>query len=168
MVMMPMIVRIITGTRGSLTVMAGDPFSISVQIMLFLPDRNAMFDLVNDVSAGPESGITMRRGHTDPDSNITHPKRSRTVHRNSMADLETGQSFLDNPLPFFYGEWGVSLIFQPIHRAPLIAVTDPPLEGAEPTGFRQMQPVPQTIQINGRFRHQKARHPPVTGGMNTT
>jgi len=167
-VMMSMILRFITGPRSRLTVMAGDPFSIAVEIMLFLPDRNAVLDLVNNVPTGPESRIPMWRRHTDPDSHIPDPKCSRAMHRYSVTNLETGQSFLHNPFAFLYGQRGISLIFKTIYSTTLVAVPHPPLKRAEPSGFRQMQAIPQRIQIDWRVRHQKARHPPVTGGMNTT
>ncbi|GBR20965.1 hypothetical protein AA3271_0866 [Gluconobacter japonicus NBRC 3271] len=167
-VMMSMIMRFITGPRSRLTVMAGNPFGITIKVMLFLPNRNAMLDLINNVPTGPESRIPVRRRYTDPDSHIPDPKCSRAMHRHSVADLETGQSFLDDPFAFLYGQRGISLIFKTIHSAALIAVPHPSLKRAEPSGFRQMQTIPQRIQIDWRIRHQKVRHPPVTGGMNTT
>ena len=72
-VMMVVPVIVIAYPGSDLTVMAGHPFGVTIQIMLFLPDGHPVLDLVDDITTGSECSIAMRRGHADPDGNIPNP-----------------------------------------------------------------------------------------------
>ena len=66
-------VIVITYSGSNLTMMAGYPFGVTIQIMLFLPDGHPVLDLIDDITTGSECSIAMRRGHADPDGNIPNP-----------------------------------------------------------------------------------------------
>src|SRR5262249_10840396 len=48
------------------------PAGVTVEIVLLLPDGQAVFDLIDDVSAGAESLVAVRRADTYPYRQLPH------------------------------------------------------------------------------------------------
>src|SRR5688572_1614892 len=66
MLVMVMIVRMLCAS------LAIHPARITVHVMFFFPNRNAMFYFVDDVAAGFEGFVAMARAYADPNGDIAN------------------------------------------------------------------------------------------------
>src|SRR5271154_2404719 len=80
--------------------LAVHPAGIAIAIVLFLPDRHAMLDLVDDEAAGIEGFATMRGAHPDPDRHVGKREASDAVDAEGMSQGKARGGCGDNSLPF--------------------------------------------------------------------
>src|SRR4030081_538795 len=92
----------VTGLGAALAV---PPAGITASIMLFLPDRHAMFDFVDDETTGFEGFAAMRGTDPHPHSHIAQPQRADAVDAQSVLHREAPQGFGDDALAFLYREF---------------------------------------------------------------
>ena len=77
--------------RGSAT-LAVHPTEVAVGVVLFLPDRHAVLDLVDDVAARGEGLVAVRGTHAHPDGQLADREVADPVHAGRPQDAEAGRS----------------------------------------------------------------------------
>src|ERR1700722_12558936 len=75
--------RLMTGA-----VLAVDPARITVLVVLLLPDRHPVLDLVDDVAAGIEGLAAMGGADPDPDRQLADRQRPEPVRAAGALDTE--------------------------------------------------------------------------------
>src|SRR5215469_13482565 len=78
--------------------LAVHPARIAIHVVLFLPDRQAVLDLVDDVAAGAEGLVAMRRAHPDPHGQLADAEVTDTVHARGMTHPEARHRLGEDPL----------------------------------------------------------------------
>jgi hypothetical protein len=73
---------------------------MAVGVVLFLPDRQPNLDLIDNVAAGQESFVTMRRRHANPDCAVTNLQKTYAVHTVGMQMWKLILRFGENGLAF--------------------------------------------------------------------
>src|SRR5258708_16400885 len=97
MVFMAVLGRVTRRRRAALAV---DPPGITAAIVLFLPDRHAMFHFVDNETTGFECFAAMRGTDSDPHRQIAQTQCADAVDAQSVLHGEAPQGFGDDPLPF--------------------------------------------------------------------
>src|ERR1700728_5318870 len=69
--------------------LAIDPAGIAVLVVLLLPDRHAVLDLVDDVAAGIEGLAAMRGADADPDRELPDRQRPYAMRTAGALDPES-------------------------------------------------------------------------------
>jgi hypothetical protein len=77
------------------------PPGITIDVVLFLPNRDAMFDLVDDVSTGTERLVAMSSTDTDPHSHLADREITNAVNASRMFYAELLNGLGDDALAFF-------------------------------------------------------------------
>ena len=92
--------------------LAIDPAGITVCIMFFLPDRQAHFHLINDVSAGIESLVSVRGRYANPDGAFADLEHAGAMYAMRVKDREFGTSLEDDFLSLADGQRLVRFVLQ--------------------------------------------------------
>src|SRR5579863_4098038 len=150
------------------TALAVHPAGITASIVLFLPDRHAMFHFVDDEAAGVEGLSAMHGTDADPHGHVAEAQRADTVDAESVLDREAPQGVGNDALAFLHREFLEGFVFQASDFLSLIVIPNPALEADVAARARVEELAPRFGGIDGRLGKAKARHPPATGGMKTT
>ena len=75
-----------------------DPGLGAVGVDLFLPDRKAVFDVVDDVARGEEGIATVVCGDADPYCDVASRKWAEAMHDGRVFNVKLGLSLFDNRL----------------------------------------------------------------------
>ena len=76
------------------------PTGITGDVVLFFPDRNAVLDLVDDISASREGFATVRGADAHPDGDLAEFKHPDAVHAAGAGDAKAPDGLFDYPLAF--------------------------------------------------------------------
>ena len=129
-IMCQVLVLLLDVAPGSGASLAVHPAGVAVDVMFFLPDRDAMLDFIDDESAGAKRLVAMRGAHADPDGNVTDRQRPM---RCTQAARVTPNFSRPPPrcarLPF--RELRERLVFQARDRVAFVVIAHPALESRE-------------------------------------
>ena len=113
----------------SSTALAIHPTRITVDVMLFFPDRDAVFDLVDDPTTRAERLIAVRGCDAHPDGELAERQIPDTVHTTRVDDSEARAGLGHDALPLPQRQGLEGLVLQAMHRTAFIEVAHPALEG---------------------------------------
>lgn len=126
-----------------------NPARIAVGIVLFFPDRQPHFHLVDDVTAGIERLIPVRGRDADPDSTFTDFEHTAAVHTMGMKDGELCFSLCNHFLALADGQRRVYFVFESLNRMAFVLVSDPAFKTGIGTGRGIEEFAPQNIRVDG-------------------
>ena len=106
-------------------VLAIDPAGIAVLVVLLLPDRHAVLDLIDDVAAGIECLTAMRRADADPDRKLADRERPDAVRTAHVLEPESLTRLLQNALALAQRQRSERLVLEPQHPPALVVVAYP-------------------------------------------
>src|SRR5579871_1695803 len=154
---MRMLVRVLAARRLR-TALAVDPAGVAVAVVLLLPDRHPVLDLVDDEAAGGEGLATVRAADADPHRELAEAERTDAVHAARAAHAEAAHGLGDDPFAFLDRELGVGLVLEALDREALVVVADPALEGREAAAGRILERAPQRGGLERAVAELEARH----------
>src|ERR1700683_5300946 len=108
--------------------LAIDPTRIAAAIMLFLPDRYALLDFIDDESARIEGFAAVCGAHPDPHRHIAHTQRTETMDARDMLHREAPQRLPDDTLAFLDRQLLKRFIFEAGDFLAFVLIADPALE----------------------------------------
>src|SRR4051794_5442689 len=85
---------------GSGAALAVDPARVTVFVMLLFPDGHAVFDFVDDVSAGRESLGAVTGADAYPNSHFADGQVTNPVYACGVFDAEALDGFRDDAIAF--------------------------------------------------------------------
>src|SRR5207302_316226 len=148
---------------------------VAAGVMLFLPDRQAVLHLVDDVAARLERLRAVRRAHPHPHGELADGQIPEPVHAGRVRHAEARHRLAENALALAHGERFEGLVLEPPHALAVARIAHPALEGGVSATGRVGELPAQRLGLNrgaGEAEHgsRPARfaQPPATGGMNTT
>jgi hypothetical protein len=115
---------------------AVDPSRVAVAVVLFFPDRETCFHLIDDVSTGIERLVPVRGRYAHPDRTIAYFEHTPAMDTVGMKNRNRGPRLGDDFFAFADGEGFIHFVFQPFDRVPIILVSDPAFESGIRTGRR--------------------------------
>jgi hypothetical protein len=126
MIVMRMIVMRMIGRCGA--AFAIDPTRITVDVVFFFPNGNAVLHFVDDVSTGFESLITVARAHSDPHCELAEGKIADAMHAPRVLDTEASTGLRDDAFALANGELRKGLVLEASYFPAFIVITHPTLE----------------------------------------
>src|ERR1700722_9355168 len=126
--------RLMTGA-----VLAVDPTRITVLVVLLLPDRHPVLDLVDDVAAGIEGLAAMSGADPDPDRQFADRQRPEPMRAARALDTEALSCLGKDALALAHRQRLEAFVLQPQHRATVVEVAHPALEGGIAATGRVLQ-----------------------------
>src|SRR5688572_2222268 len=112
--------------RGGLSAaLAIDPAAVAFRIVLLLPDRQALLDLVDDVPAGCKGLVAMRGCHTHPHRDPADCELADPMHAGDAPHTEPVQRLGDDPFASLEREGLVRFVLEPEHLATPVVISDP-------------------------------------------
>jgi hypothetical protein len=125
-----------------------NPFAMTVRVGFPFPNRNAGFDGIDQLPAGPESFLAMTGGSTDPHGQIS---RAKITHRmdGSGANAEFERNLLHQPAAFLQRQFQIGLIAQTRDIAALVVIPNAALKKNKSSAIRSGQRIPQGREIDG-------------------
>ena len=97
--------------------------------MLFFPDGDAVFDLVDDPTTRAERLIAVWGGDAHPDRELAERQITDAVHTTRVDDPEARAGLGHDPLPLAQRQCLEGLVLQAMHCTAFIEVAHPTLEG---------------------------------------
>ena len=126
-----------------------NPARIAVGIVLFFPDRQSHFHLVDDVTAGNECLIPVRGRDADPDGTFTDFEHAGAMHAMGMKDGELCSGLGNHFLTLADGQRLVYFVFEPLNRMAFVLVSDPAFETGIGTSRGIEEFAPQNVRVDG-------------------
>jgi hypothetical protein len=120
-------VRLVRSRRAALAV---HPAGVAACVVLLLPDRQPVFDLIDDVAAGAECLIAMARAHAHPYGKLAHGKPAHPMDTRRMIDAEALGCCAEDALGLLVRKRREGLVFQRRHGLALIEIAHPAFEGS--------------------------------------
>jgi hypothetical protein len=161
------VVMFVRGRFGA--ALAIHPARIPVDVGFLLPDRQTVFDLVDDEAAGAKSLVAMRSARAHPYGDIADREGADAVHAGGARHAELLDGGLDDTRAFLLGQFRECLVFQPRDGVAFIVITHPAFERCEPAATLVAYVSLQGGGVQRRGAEAEGRvHPPATGGMKTT
>src|SRR5690606_1718825 len=105
-----------------------DPAALAADVVLFLPDRHARLDLVDDVSARVECRPAMGGAHADPDGAVADREGADAMLGVYRQHFEALARLREDPLPFRNGDRLVRLVLERGDALAVIVIADPTFE----------------------------------------
>src|ERR1700676_1699467 len=109
-------------SRRRRAALAVHPAGITASIMLFLPDRHAMFHFVDNKPAGIEGFAAVRGTDTDPHGHIAHSQRADAMNAQGMLHREAPQGVGDDAFAFLHRKFLKRFILQTSNLLSLILI----------------------------------------------
>src|SRR5690606_20914227 len=157
------------GASDRRTGRAVDPAALAARVVLLLPDRHAVLDLVDHVAARVERRAAVRRADADPDGAVADRERADAVLGMDLENVEALLRLRDDLLAFGDGDRLVRLVFERGHGLAFVMVADPALERDARAGALVAQARLERVWIDRLASNREAhRQPPATGGKNST
>src|SRR5947207_9365111 len=114
---------------GSCAAFAVYPAGITAQVMLRLPDRQAVLDLVDDVAARLKRLRAMRCAHTHPYRQLRDRQLADAVQTRGVRHAKARDRLGEDALTFAHGEHLEGLVLQAPHAPALVGIAHPAFEG---------------------------------------
>ena len=115
---------------------AADPAGVAIGEVFLLPDGDAGFHLVDDISTCAEWRVAVGGGDADDDREAADLHGSGAVAANGVENVETFHGFREDAVSLFLREGGIRLVFEFEHLPALVMIADPAFKRAEAAGFR--------------------------------
>src|SRR6266403_5005344 len=154
--------------------LAIDPAGVTAQVVLLLPDRHALLDLVNDVAAGEKRLVAMRCAHSHPHRQLADRKLADAVQARGVRHAKARDRLGEDALTFANGERLEGFVLQAPHAQALVGIAHPAFERRVAAAGRVGELRAQRLRLNGGageaehgqrpFRSARSQ-PPATGGM---
>src|SRR5258705_6781067 len=150
------------------------PAGVPAHVVLFLPDRHALLDLVNDVAAGEKRLVAMRCAHSPPTRRLADRKLADAVQARGVPHAKARDRLGEDALTFANGERLEGLVLQAPYAHALVGIAHPAFERRVSAAGRIGELRAQRLWVDGRVGEAEhgvcggRPHPPATGGMNTT
>jgi hypothetical protein len=126
MIVMHVIVMHMIGRCGA--AFAVDPARITVDVVFFFPNGNAVLHFVDDVPTGFEGLVTMARTHADPHGELAEGKIPDAMHAPRVLDTEARTGLGDDAFALSNGELRKRLVLEASNFPAFIVITYPTLE----------------------------------------
>ncbi len=104
------------------------PTRRTVSIVLLLPDRHAEFQLVDNVTAGIECRVAMRRGHAYPHCALPDLETAYPMPSERREHIESSGNFNENPLALRARDRRMRFVLQCDHGLAVIVIPNPAFE----------------------------------------
>src|SRR5579863_2594910 len=111
--------------RATLTI---DPAGVTAQVVLLLPDRQAVLDLVDDVTAGSEGLVAVRRAHPHPYRQLADREITEPVHAGGARHAEAAERLRHDALAFAHRQCFEGFVLETPHGRALVVIAYPALE----------------------------------------
>jgi len=160
-----MIVPVVRRRRAALAV---DPARVAASVMFFFPDRNPVFDFIDDVSTRIECFAPVGGADAHPNGHVGEIERADTMDARGMFNGKTLQCFGKYAVALFDGKGLKGFVLESSDVLALVMIPNPALEAHVAAGAAVEQFPARGLRIDGRLGEAKAHQPPATGGMNTT
>jgi hypothetical protein len=102
--------------------------------MLFFPDRQPRLCFVDDLATRVERRAAVLRRNADPHRNFAKLQVADAVHCARRRQRESLFCFGQDFHSLGFGKGCVCLIFERLHRLPIVSISDSPLEGHDRAG----------------------------------
>src|SRR5687768_4897860 len=145
-----------------------DPFSLTVLVMLELPDRNAAFQLFDDEPLRVERRSAMRVCRDDRDAHLAQPKCSKSVLDDQPSDAKPVLGLVCDCGHLTFRHRPVCGVLDSGHRTSVIHVAHTTKEHGDCATRVSACFVDERGNIDGLIDNACAHHPPATGGMTAT
>jgi len=124
---------------GAAAVVAFDPSFAAVGVDFFFPDREAMFDVVDNVAAGQKSIASMVSGHADTDCDVADGECADSMDYGGFLNAKFRFGFVENRLGNAGRELGVAAVMERGHGFAFVMIAHPPLVAAIRAGTDREQ-----------------------------
>jgi hypothetical protein len=125
-IVMRVIVMRMIGRCGA--AFAIDPTRITIDVVFFFPNGNAVLHFVDDVPTGFEGLITVARTHADPHCELAEGKIADAMHAPRVLDTEASTGLRDDAFALANGELRKGLVLEASYFPAFIVITHPTLE----------------------------------------
>jgi len=112
-----------------------NPFTMTIRVGFPFPNRNAGFDGIDQLPAGPESLLAMRGGGPDPHGQISGTKIAHRMD-GSGANAEFFRNLLHQPAALLEGQFQIGLVAQTPDIAALVVIPNAALEKNKSSAIR--------------------------------
>src|SRR5581483_957664 len=129
--------------------LAVHPPRIAVHIVLFLPNRYAVFDLIDDVPAGAEGLVPMARAYANPHSHVANGEVTDAVDAGRVFHFESRDGLGEDALAFLDRKRLERLVFKVANLHALVVIAHEPFERAIAAAGRIGKFRPQGRLIDG-------------------
>src|SRR5258708_30310505 len=111
---------------------------------LLLPDRHTLLDLVDDVAAGEEGLVAVRRAHAHPHRELPDAQVPEPVHARRPCDAKAREGLGEDALALAHREGLEGFVLEPPHALALVRIAYPAFEGgvAAAGGSGEVRPEP--------------------------
>ena len=89
---------------GGGAALAVDPARVAVVVVLLLPDRHPVLDLVDDVAACAKRFVAMACADTDPDRQLANAETAGAMYAQRLLDPELFAGLGHDPLSLLDGQ----------------------------------------------------------------
>src|SRR6195256_4829676 len=146
--------------------LAIDPTGVTAQVVLLLPDRHALLDLVNDVAAGEKRLVAMRCAHSHLHRQLADRKLADAVQARGVRHAKARDRLGEDALTFANGERLEGLVLQAPHAHALVGIAHPAFERRVSAAGRISELRAQSLWLDGRVG--EAEHGACGGASSTT
>src|SRR5580692_11232380 len=105
--------------------LAVHPAGITVQVVLLLPDRDAMLDLVDDVAASQKGFLAVPRAHPHPHGQLAQLQIADAMYASGVFDAKTRHGLGDDALAFLGRQQLEGLVLQMPYLLAFVVVAYP-------------------------------------------
>jgi len=111
--------------------------------MLLLPDRQAVFGLINDVTTRRECLVAMMSTYTHPHRKLANLKSPDAMHAGGAENRKAPAGFVHDPLAFLRRQCLECFVFEPRHGLAVVVIAHPAFERRIAAGSRIRERVSQ-------------------------
>jgi hypothetical protein len=126
------------------------PARIAIDIVFLFPNRNSMFDFVDDVATGTKSLIAMRCADANPDCDLAERKITDAMYAARVGHTEFHACFFDDARTLSNSESFEGLVFEAAHFATFIEIAHPTFERGITAAGGIFQRSPQGVGVEIR------------------
>ena len=147
-----------------LVVVACHPVRAALEVFL-LPDGDAFLDPVDHVGSGLETLLAVGRAYGDYHAGLFDFQAAQAVSNSHIADAPALADFLTHPLQFLGCHFGIGLVLEVQHLAPLVEQPGGAEEGDDGAVEFGANLGGDLVGVQGVVGEVNQREPPLTGGM---
>src|SRR5665213_2555962 len=151
------------------------PAGVTVEVVLLLPDRDAMFDLIDDEAASQKGFLPVPRAHPHPHGHLAQLQITDAVYASGVFHAKALHGRGDDALAFLIRQQLEGLVLQMPHLLAFVVVAYPAFKRGVATTGRINDLLAFDFGVDGCLGEAEGFHggslcrqPPATGGMNTT
>src|SRR5665213_1405371 len=148
--------------------LAVDPAGVTVLVVLLLPYRYALFDVVDDVATGVEGCAAVRGAHAHPHRELADLQCPDAVSAVGMLEPEAFAGFRQDAFAFAQRQRRKSLVLQALDGTAFVVIAHRAFKGDVAAAGRMTQGLLQPLRFQRQLVQAEAIHPPATGGRKAT